>query len=313
MSGIVDLPADQDSRIRVAAFEHVRRLAKLESPISAASLSKGFDFQGDHICLLSKALGIFKPRQMATVLSIRTGVPRPGRKIWYEDQVNVHRQIYEPDETVEYALERGDPNKGNNLRLRVAWEQQFPVIYFLGVAPALYHALMPTYIVDWNPVLRRVGLGFGLPDQPKLSAPPSANERRYVLRTVKQRLHQATFREMVIAAYGGRCALSGLREQRLLDAAHIVSDTDELLGQPVVVNGLPMSKLHHAAFDADLIGIDPDFRVHVSECLRHQHDGPMLEAMKQLQDRRLHLPADPGSHPDRDRLAERYERFRTSA
>ena len=313
MPGIVDFPADRDSRIRVAAFEHVRRLTELESPISAASLRKGFDFQGDRIHLLSRALGIFKPRQMGTVLSIRTGVPRPGRKIWYEDQVNVHRQIYEPDETVEYALEHGDPNKGNNLRLRVAWEQQFPVIYFLGVAPALYHALLPTYIVDWNPVLRRVGLGFGLPDQQKLSAPPSANERRYVLRIVKQRLHQASFREMVIAAYGGRCALSGLGEQRLLDAAHIVSDTDELLGQPVVVNGLPMSKLHHAAFDAVLIGIDPDFRVHVSERLRHQRDGPMLEAMKQLQDRRLHLPADPGNHPDRNRLAERYERFRTAA
>jgi putative restriction endonuclease len=32
----------------------------------------------------------------------------------------------------------------------------------------------------------------------------------------------------------------------------------------VVPNGLPLSKIHHAAFDAHLIGIDPDYRLHVS-------------------------------------------------
>ena len=72
-----------------------------------------------------------------------------------------------------------------------------------------------------------------------LMPPESALERRYALRAVKQRLHQASFREAVIAAYGGRCALSGLPEPLLLDAAHIVADSDELLGQPVVPNGVP--------------------------------------------------------------------------
>jgi hypothetical protein len=35
-------------------------------------------------------------------------------------------------------------------------------------------------------------------------------------------------------------------------------DKDELYGQSVVPNGIPLSKIHHAAFDAHLIGIDPD-------------------------------------------------------
>jgi hypothetical protein len=35
------------------------------------------------------------------------------------------------------------------------------------------------------------------------------------------------------------------------------------LRQPVVSNGLSLTKIHHAAFDADLIGADPDFRIHV--------------------------------------------------
>src|SRR3546814_10664331 len=88
--------------------------------------------------------------------------------------------------------------------------------------------------------------------------PQDAGERRYALRTVKQRLHQASFREAVVTAYHGRCAISHLPEQRLLDAAHIVPDKHERLGQPVVPNGLPLSTLHHAAFDANLLGIDPE-------------------------------------------------------
>jgi putative restriction endonuclease len=36
-------------------------------------------------------------------------------------------------------------------------------------------------------------------------------------------------------------------------------DADEQFGQPIVSNGLPLTKIHHAAFDAHLIGIDPNF------------------------------------------------------
>ena len=78
-----------------------------------------------------------------------------------------------------------------------------------------------------------------------------------------------------MAAYDGRCALSGLPELRLLDAAHIVVDSDENLGQPIVTNGLPLSKIHHAAFDANLIGIDPNFRIHIADELLAMTDGPV--------------------------------------
>src|ERR1700747_555868 len=35
-------------------------------------------------------------------------------------------------------------------------------------------------------------------------------------------------------------------------------------------------KIHHAAFDAHLIGVDPDYRIHVSDRLLEIHDGPFL-------------------------------------
>jgi putative restriction endonuclease len=152
-----------------------------------------------------------------------------------------------------------------------------------------------------------------LPNQQLLAPPKNAIERRYALRAVKQRLHQASFREAVITAYEGRCAVSRLPEPLLLDAAHIVEDKHETLGQPIVSNGIPLSKIHHAAFDAQLIGIDPDYRLHVSKRLLSQNDGPMLDALKRLNGATIHVPKRPKDCPDRDRLALRFERFKAVA
>ena len=121
----------------------------------------------------------------------------------------------------------------------------------------------------------------------RCAAPPDAPERRYALREVKASLHQASFRDAVLADYRGRCAISHIPEPRLLDAAHIIVDADEQLGPPVVSNGLPLKKLHHAAFDAHLIGIDPDICIHVSDGLLEIHDGPFRElGQRESSDRR---------------------------
>jgi putative restriction endonuclease len=146
------------------------------------------------------------------------------------------------------------------------------------------------------------------------AAPPAAPERRHALREVKARLHQASFRDAVLAAYDGRCAISKLPEPRLRDAAHIVIDGHEQLGQPVVSNGLPLTKLHHAAFDANLIGIDADLRIHVADRLLEIHDGPFLElGIKSIRNTQIVLPRRRADSPDMDRLALRFEQFRRAA
>ena len=152
---------------------------------------------------------------------------------------------------------------------------------------------------------------FGVPEQESLAPPATPVERRYALRSVKQRLHRASFREAVIAAYSGRFALSGLPEPLLLDAAHIVGDKDEKFGQPIIPNGIPLSKIHHAAFDAHLIGIDPDYRLHVADRLLARSDGPMLEALKRFKGETIHLPRRVQDRPDRDRLALHFEQFKS--
>ena len=302
-----------DTQIRMAAFEHVRRLSELHSHLAKEELSPGFTFEGTRIPLINPRRGIFKPRQMRYLLSIKTVYPSSGARVWYDDQREAHRQIFESDEAIDYAFMGKDSNAADNLWLREALENQIPIIYFLGIAPGRYQAIVPTFVSAWDGKALKARIVFGMLDQDQLAAPQSLLERRYALRSVKQRLHQASFREAVVTVYNGRCAFTGLSEQRLLDAAHIISDKNESLGQPVVPNGFPLSKTHHAAFDAHLIGIDPDYRIHVSMRLLGQEDGPMLEALKQLDGVGLQLPVRKKDHPDRDRLALRFERFRAAA
>ena len=64
----------------------------------------------------------------------------------------------------------------------------------------------------------------------------------------------------MLTAYGGRYATSRFLEPTRLDAAHIVVDAEEELGQPVVSNGLPLTEIHHSAVDAHPIGTGPDYR-----------------------------------------------------
>lgn len=282
--------------------------------LTSEDLAAGFLFEGVRVPFVNPQRGIFKPRTMQHLLSIRTVFPRSGAKIWYDDQRTVHRQIHTGDELVDYAFMGQDPAAADNRWLREAMLAQVPIIYFLGVAPGRYAAIFPTYIVDWSAADLKARIAFAAPASTFAApSPPSAPERRYALRLVSQRLHQATFREAVLTAYGGRCAISRLPEPRLLDAAHIMPDAHQDLGQPIVPNGLPLSKVHHAAFDANLIGIDPDGIIHVSDQLLSINDGPMLEqGIKAMAGRFVLSPARAADYPDRDRLAARFELFRAS-
>ena len=309
---------DLDRRIRLEAFEHVLSLKSLHKTLPWEEIGRGFDFEGEKVHLSNRASGIHKPKQMDTLLSIRTARPRRGRQHWYEDQRQIQHEIFGEREYWNYSLMRGSPTLWRNRLLEEAYEQRTPIIYFLGVEPALYEPIVPAFIYSFDPIGRNCLVGPGdlrntveqVIDQRPFD---SASERRYYMRETQQRAHQSIFRAAVLHAYRHRCAVTGLTVPRLLDAAHIVEDRHETLGQPVVPNGLPLSKIHHAAFDANLISIDPDYRIHISERLLDENDGPLLELLKQADGNRIYLPRQKGHYPDRNRLAMRYEQFRCVA
>lgn len=133
-------------------------------------------------------------------------------------------------------------------------------------------------------------------------------ERRYVVRETNVRVHQARFRGRVLPAYRDQCAVCRLKETRLLDAAHIVGDL-EAHGEAAVNNGLSLCSIHHRAFDHDLVGIDADYTVRISPRLLDEEDGPMLDLLKGFHAQPISVSQAIALRPDRERLAERFDRF----
>jgi hypothetical protein len=118
-------------------------------------------FNGERWPLVNPQRGIFKPRGMPFLLSIRTVFPRKGGRIWYDDQRQVHRQIFAGEEELDYAFMGTDPSAPENIWLRESAERQIPFIYFLGASPGRYQAIIPTFAVDWDASRLSARIAFG--------------------------------------------------------------------------------------------------------------------------------------------------------
>ena len=294
----------KDSQIREAAFVGLHKLAaRYGDAIPWGAIERGFHIGNERFHFSSRARGIFRPKRMERgVLSIKTTIPRRGRINRYDD-------VASDAGFFDYHFMGDDPHSIDNRALKESMDDGTPIIYFHAVATSYYQAIWPAFVVDWNPKLLSVRVVPGEVAPGGGALPASDDTRRYTVAAVKRRLHQAIFRELVLDAYEGRCALSGLSERRLVHAAHILPDRDER-GLPTITNGIAMSALHHAAYDADLLGIDADGGIHINRSLLEMHDGPVLEqALKGLHGRFITLPKHAAGHPNREYLELRFNQF----
>lgn len=190
--------------------------------------------------------GIFKPAILNFPLSITTTPPSARKPRPYADE-------FVPNGLLRYKYRGTDPAHRDNVGLREAVQRQLPLVYFHGIVEGRYMASWPVFIVGDDPP--SLTFTVAVDERQLVNAAPSNGpaeaelRRRYVTRLVRQRLHQQAFRERVLEAYREHCAICRLRHHELLEAAHIVADTDPE-GEPLVSNGLALCKLHHAAFDA---------------------------------------------------------------
>ena len=74
---------------------------------------------------------------------------------------------------------------------------------------------------------------------------------------------------------------------------------------------MSLCKIHHGAYDADIIGISPDYTIHVRDSVLATFDGPTLQhSIKEMNGETLRqIPKEAASKPDRELLAERYDKF----
>lgn len=138
-------------------------------------------------------------------------------------------------------------------------------------------------------------------DKVRLVVPSGPTETQT---TVKVRRGQQFFRQSVINAYGVRCCISGINVPSLLVASHIkpwrdCSDNDRLSPR----NGLCLSSIHDAAFDAGLITLDEKLTVVLGKRLRSFFPQPALEqSFVPFEDKIIQLP-DKLAEPDPEFLS----------
>jgi len=75
-----------------------------------------------------------------------------------------------------------------------------------------------------------------------------------------------------------------------------------------------MCKIHHAAYDADIFGIDPTYKVGVRPDVMKELDGPTLRyTLQEINNSQIELPAQRAARPNPDLLEVRWQRFQKAS
>ena len=219
------------------------------------------------------------------------------------------------DGFLRYRYFQTDPAHRDNAGLRRLMHEGRPLLYFRGVEKGLYAPLWPMVIAADDPT----NLTFLMACEdvealaPGIAADAAADARRqYVTRMALVRVHQAGFRQRVLTAYA-KSARSATCATPSCSTPPTSSATATPGVRPVVPNGLALCKIHHAAFDTNILGIRPDHVVEIRDDILDEVDGPMLRhGLQDLHGNVIVLPSKTADRPDTERLEERYEEFRSA-
>jgi putative restriction endonuclease len=293
---------DIDSSIRIRVFEWLNEQCQIHGDtLSRDLLSAGLVYKGERIPLLGPQ-GIFKPRVLPQIpLSITTSPKSP-----YNDGFD------KEGSRLFYKYRGLDPDHRDNVGLRLAMERKIPLVYLFGLIVGKYLPVWPVYIVGDNKKeltfevsIEQMNSSELLGRLPDLDA----LERKYTVVTTRHRLHQQRFRERILHAYREQCAMCKLRHSELLEAVHIIPDSEKG-GDPEISNGIAMCKLHHTAFDRFLIGIRPDYIIEIRKDILNEKDGPVLQhGIIGLNNKKIEMPSRRHDYPDPNRLENRYKKF----
>lgn len=283
--------------LRQLIFERLADIVAENGVVSRAELEQ-LQVGDQHWRVIDRNRGIRNPKELLATLSVISNPTGP-----YADK-HVGDSLYAYDY-------RAGSTDGDNRKMRRAIELGLPIILLRTIRPGIFVPIFPVYVVADDTDNRRFILA--LDESLRFVSDPlqlKPAEREYAERIVKQRLHQPEFRGRILLAYQTQCTVCTLRHGKLLDAAHIIGDNKQH-GLPIVQNGLSLCKIHHAAFDANLLGISPDYVIHINRALMDEIDGPMLRhGLQEMDGRLLTLPARASDRPGADRLAERFDEFR---
>ncbi|MBI3580880.1 MAG: HNH endonuclease [Nitrospinae bacterium] len=96
-------------------------------------------------------------------------------------------------------------------------------------------------------------------------------EGKEYVTTIKARVDQQRFRQMILASYNYRCAITGIHAPELLVASHIVPWKSNKRSRMDPRNGICLNALHDRAFDRGLITFNDDYKMVLSNKIRTEN------------------------------------------
>lgn len=292
--------------IRHAAFAWLDQQRASGNEVFTQEQTSDLPLAGERVRLMPTQQGIWKPGSLEAALSFRTVYRPEGTDRPYDDSVGT-------DGLYRYKMRGDDPQHYQNRALRDAMTERLPLIWWIGVQGGGYSALYPVFLVGEEGSDSQFIVDIDAVPQTDVAWPTVDLEldANYRQQLTKIRLHQRPFRAAVLRAYNTSCAVCSFRHGDLLDAAHIREDSAG--GRPVVTNGLTLCKMHHAAYDRQILGISPSYQVKINRDVLHEVDGPMLRhGIQEFHDKQLMVvPERRAERPDPGLLEERFEAFLT--
>ncbi|QSJ15406.1 HNH endonuclease [Nostoc sp. UHCC 0702] len=126
-----------------------------------------------------------------------------------------------------------------------------------------------------------------------------ADARKKITVSIARRQGQSKFRETLLKAYSGKCAITNFDAEEALEAAHIIPYIETENNHPS--NGLLLRADLHTLFDLNLIAINPEtLKVNISpELQKTEYQG--------IKGSKLRIPDKEDYHPNKKFLKQRFE------
>ena len=214
--------------------------------------------------------GVFHPKGTASVWLFVTE-NKPGDRTPYLDRLEsdtLHWQGQMAGRTDAWIIE----HYARGLEILVFYREsknEYPGYGFRYLGPFAYIShtgSRPTNFVLQRVSIRIEAISWDAADDDAFDPATVEDARQRTMRLIAQRRGQSAFRQSLLRAYGGKCAITDCSVPDVLEAAHIYPYRGPKTNH--VTNGLLLRGDIHTLFDCGLITIDPDsLTVLVSEKL----------------------------------------------
>lgn len=128
-----------------------------------------------------------------------------------------------------------------------------------------------------------------------------------------ERRTQSLFRHAVLANFNGACAVTGCCVPSLVEAAHIFPWAEHPTERLKLSNGLALNPFLHVAYDNNLLGINADGKVFVSNALLSKKGGNerMLRRLREINGAKFDFDSL-RVQPNKEYLDDRFQIYRSS-